>query len=422
MIIAVASWGSRGEIEPCVAVGSELQRRGHEVRMAVPPDLVPLAESAGLATVAYGGDLQVILDPYRDFWTCLFRRPWMFRQLKQKWREISEPIAQGRKEINATLISLADGADVLFTGMNYEDAAANVAEFNDIRLVVLHWFPFRANGRLVPFVPAPLCRLAMKVFWYLSWLGTKKVEDVQRQELGLPKATAPWPRRIAERGSLELQAYDEVCFPGLAAEWAEWNGRRPFVGPLTLESPTDADDEVAAWIAQGTPPIFFGFGSIPVESPADTVGMISAACERLGERALICSGCSDFSCIPQFDHVKVVSGVNLAAAFPACRAVVHHGGAGTTAVGMRAGLPTLILSTDPNQALWGATVKRLKIGTTRRFSATTQKSLVKDLRTILAPECAIRAREIAARMTGSAESVAVAADLVESFAHSGCTS
>ena len=146
-----------------------------------------------------------------------------------------------------------------------------------------------------------------------------------------------------ERGSLEIQAYDELCFPGLAAEWAEWNGRRPFVGALTMELPTDADDEVASWIAAGTPPIYFGFGSIPVQSPADTVAMIGAACAELGERALIYSGASDFNRVPHFDHVKVVGPVNYAAIFPACRAVVHHGGAGTTAAGLRAGIPMLIL-------------------------------------------------------------------------------
>ena len=419
MKIAIASWGSRGEIEPCIAVGRELQGRGHEVRLALPPDLVGFGETAGLPAVAYGHELETLLDPYRDFWTCLFRTPWKLGELTHVWHEISEQIAQGRKEINATLASLADGADLLFTGMNYEEAAANVAEFADVPLVVLHWFPFRANGRLVPFLPASLCRLAMRAFWWLSWRGTKKDEDVQRQELGLPQATRPWQQRIDERRLLEIQAYDEVCFPGLATEWAEWNGRRPFVGSLTLESPTHADDEVASWIDQGTPPIFFGFGSIPVECPVETVSMISAACAELGQRALICSGCSDFSRVPQFEHVKVTGGVNMAATFPACRAVVHHGGAGTTAVGMRAGTPTLILSTDLNQALWGATVKRLKVGTTRRFSATTQRSLVEDLRTILAPRYAARAKEIAAQMTNPAESTATAAEAVESLARFG---
>ena len=68
-----------------------------------------------------------------------------------------------------------------------------------------------------------------------------------------------------------------------------------FVGTLTMELMTDADEQVASWIAPGTPPICFRFGSTAVKSPADTVAMISAACAELGERALICSGWSDFS-------------------------------------------------------------------------------------------------------------------------------
>ena len=111
--------------------------------------------------------------------------------------------------------------------------------------------------------------------------------------------------------------------------------------------------------------------------------------------------------------------MNHAAILPACRAVVHHGGAGTTAAGLRAGIPTLILSILAEQPCWGAAVKRLKVGATRRFSSTTEKSLVADLRTILAPQYLTRARELATRMTKPAESVAAAADLVEIWSAPG---
>jgi UDP:flavonoid glycosyltransferase YjiC (YdhE family) len=318
--------------------------------------------------------------------------------------------------MTTTLTSLASGADLLITAVNFEDAAANVAEYYDVPLATLHYFPLRANGQLASFLPAPLIRFAVRVFWWLGWRGTKKVEDAQRRELGLPKATGPAPRRITDRGSLEIQAYDQVCYPGLAAEWAKWNRQRPFVGALSLELPTDADEEVLSWIAAGTPPIYFGFGSISVDSAADMLTMIGAVCAQLGERALVCSGGTEFSHVPHFDHVKVVGTVNFAAIFPVCRAVVHHGGGGTTAAGLRAGVPTLILSTDLDQTLYGAAVKRLKVGTARRFSTITQRSLLADLRTILAPQYATRAREIATRMTKLAESVAAAADLVEDFA------
>jgi UDP:flavonoid glycosyltransferase YjiC (YdhE family) len=240
---------------------------------------------------------------------------------------------------------------------------------------------------------------------------TKLAEDAQRRGLGLPEAAEPSTR------SLEIQAYDEICLPAAAAQWTESGSRRPFVGALTLELPTDADEQVLSWIAAGTPPIYFGLGSTPVSSPADTVGMISAACARLGERLLICSGSNDFSHIQHFDHVKVVSAVNHAAIFPACRAVIHHGGAGTTAAGMRAGILTLILWLWLDQPTWAAAVEQLKVGCGRRFSDTTQESLVADLESILAPQYITRAREVAAKMTEPRESVASAADLVEDAAH-----
>ena len=82
----------------------------------------------------------------------------------------------------------------------------------------------------------------------------------------------------------------------------------------------------------------------------------------LGVAGTALAGWSDFSHVPHLDHVKVVGAVNHAAIFPACRAVVHHGGAGTTAIGLRAGVPTLVLWMLADQPIWGAAVKRLKVG------------------------------------------------------------
>jgi UDP:flavonoid glycosyltransferase YjiC (YdhE family) len=417
MKFVLASYGTRGDIEPCVAVGRELQSRGHEVHMAIPPDLIDFAAAAGISAVAYGPDLQDVLDAHRNFWTHFFRNFWKIRELIRLRREVVEPFLECWKEIIATLTSLTEGADLLFTGVNFEDAAGNVAEYYDIPLATLHLFPLRANGHLLPVLPAPLGRRAMKMGEWVAWRAAKKVEGVQRGELGLPKATRPSPWRITDRGWLEIQGYDEVCFPGLAHEWANWAGQRPFVGALTMELPTDADAEVASWIAAGTPPIFFGFGSLPVGSAGETLAMITAACAQLGERALICSAGTDFH-LPDSEHVKVVGAMSYAAAFPACRAVVHHGGLGTTAAGLRAGVPTLILSTDFDQTMWGRRVKKLKVGTARRLSATTEKSLVADLRTILEPQYGVRAREVATQMTKATESVAAAADRLEAFAES----
>lgn len=409
MRFALACYGTRGDVEPSVSVGRELRRRGHDVSLAVPPDLVDFVESAGLETVSYGPKLEDFLqeDFLREFWTRLPRNP--VGSLRELWA----PIAHHWQETSATLTELAGGADLLSTGLNYEQPAANVAEYYGIPLVALHHFPMRPNGQLVPALPSALVRSAGSVSEWLMWLSTKKAENVQRRGLGLAPASAPSPKRMAERGTLEIQAYDAVSVPGLEAEWAKWNGRRPFVGALTMGLATDADDEVATWIAAGAPPICFATGSIPVESPAATIEMISTACAQLGERALICAGGTDFGDAPVAEHVKVVGPVSYAEVFTSCRAVVHHGGSGTTAASLRAGAPTLILWSSADQPYWGNQIKRLKVGTARRISATTRETLVADLRRILGPGYAARARSVAAEMTKPADSVVKAADLFE---------
>jgi UDP:flavonoid glycosyltransferase YjiC (YdhE family) len=336
--------------------------------------------------------------PYGRDWQAQLQDGNFVRMIQNPLSAIQEGIdyvTQVAAEKTATLVSLADGADLLLAGITEQGLAANVAEYYGIPLAALHFFPTQILE-----LGSPHGNVA------------EQAERAQRRALGLPETTGPSTRRM-----LEIQAYDEMCLPEQAAQWVEPDGRRPFVGALTLELPTAADDEVLAWAAAGPPPIYFGFGSMPITDPAGTVAAISAACAHLGERALIWSGPNDFTHVPHAEHVKVVDTVGLAAVFPLCRAVVHHGGAGTTATGLRAGIPTLILFSGLDQPLWAAGVQQLKVGFARRFSESTAESLVADLRLILNAQYASRAREVAAQMIKPAESLARTADLLEDAVH-----
>jgi vancomycin aglycone glucosyltransferase len=388
MKFVLADYGSRGDVEPLAALGRELLHRGHEVCLAVPPNMLGLVASAELPAVAFGSDPPNPGDG--DFTDSAH-----IQNPINAVTAVLNNIARACTEWGATLLELAHGADLLLTGKVLQGLAANVAEYYGIPVAALHYFPV---------TQARLDGLAGRTTIY--------EEDAQRRALGLPEATRPAYEPV------EIQAYDELWFPEQAAEWAERGRRRPFVGALTLELPTDVDAEALSWIAGGTPPIYFGFGSnVRLPSPAETVAVISAACAQVGERALICSGASGFADSPQFDNIKIVESVNHAAIFPACRAVVHQGGAGTTAAGMRAGKPTLVLwSWLEDQPIWASAVERLKVGSGRAFSASTLDSLVADLRSILTPECFGRAREVAAQMTTAAESASSAADLLEETA------
>src|ERR1700752_4595004 len=245
--------------------------------MAVPPDLVDFVELAGLSATSYGPDSREQIVAVADFTHNAFKiqNPVIFV------RAGKELFVKGWTEMNRTLTSLADGADLLLTGQTYHGLVANVAEYYDIPVAGLHHFPVRVNGQVgLPFLPSPkpLVRRTMKAGWWVDSPIPKADEEAQRRELGLPRAEASASQRMAKGGTLEIQAYDQAVFPGLAAEW---NGRRPFVGALTLDLAAHAADEVASWISAGKPPVYFGFGSTPVQSPADTVAMIADACAEL---------------------------------------------------------------------------------------------------------------------------------------------
>ena len=388
MKFVLAGYGSRGDVEPCAAVGRELSSRGHDVLMAVPPDQRAFVERAGLDTVTYGRDTREQVDEATQFLNSGESAFAVFPQLVER-------VAGVWAEKSATLASLADGADLLVAGMNEQRLVANVAEHHGVPLAALHFFPAQAME---------LGALQQQI--------TNAAAGAQRSALGLPEETST-------QNVLEIQAYEEFCVPGLAAEWAQSGLRRPFVGSLTLAMPTEVDDEVLSWIADGTPPVYFGFGSTPVTYPPETVAVISAACSKLGERALICSGPNDFTELPQSEDVKIVDAVNHAAIFPACRALVHHGGAGTTAAGMRAGVPMLVLWIWLDQPIWASAVDLMGAGFSRAFGESTLDSLVADVRSVLAEDYLTRAQEVATRMTKPAESLAKAADLLEEAARAG---
>jgi vancomycin aglycone glucosyltransferase len=380
MKVVLAAYGTRGDTEPFAAVGRELLRRGHDVCMAVAPEMVGFVELTGLAAVPFG---PASLASSRN------QSP---QDPVSAVVDEKEYLSRAMEEWGTALTALVRGADLLLTGRVEQQLAANVAEYYGIPHAALHFYPqahLRQSG----------------------WVGDamQEAEDAHRRALGLADATGPSAR------SLEIQAYDALCFPEQAAEWADGDSWRPFVGALTLELPTEADDEVLSWITAGTPPIYFGFGSgVWLQNPAQTFGLFGVACARMGERALICSGASALVDVPPSDQLKVVGAMNHAAVFPACRAVVHQGGAGTTAAGMRAGIPTLILWHPINdQQIWADAVVRLKVGSGRPFSASNLGSLVADLRSILDPQCITRVRKVATQMTAPAVSAASAADLLE---------
>ncbi|WP_191964985.1 glycosyltransferase, partial [Mycobacterium tuberculosis] len=167
MKFVLAVHGTRGDVEPCAAVGVELRRRGHAVHMAVPPNLIEFVESAGLTGVAYGPDSDEQINTVAAFVRNLTRA----QNPLNLARAVKELFVEGWAEMGTTLTTLADGADLVMTGQIYQEVVANVAEHHGIPLAALHFYPVRANGEIAfpARLPAPLVRSTITAIDWLYW-------------------------------------------------------------------------------------------------------------------------------------------------------------------------------------------------------------------------------------------------------------
>ena len=197
MKVVLACYGMRGDVDPGIVVGRELLRRGHDVSMAVAPNLVDLVQAAGLPAVGCGPDSRLVAETQRKYWTSLSRTPWRIRERNTVGAEVHKQTTRCWQEMAKALTTLADGADLLIAGPIFEQPVITVA---------VHFFPVRPHGRLLRFVPAPVTRRAMTINDWVTWRAMRNVEDSMRRDLGLPNASGPGSRRITERGSLEIQA------------------------------------------------------------------------------------------------------------------------------------------------------------------------------------------------------------------------
>lgn len=417
--------GSRGDVAPGLALGIELAGRGHEVTFGAPPNLVTFAtaateSTAGISIVPFGPDTQALLE------SDLVRTRIKSRNPRVRTAALAELANFGWDDMTEQLSQMSVGADAAVAGTLGQEMTFNCAEALSIPFIALHYCPLRSNGSVSVLpgreLPAIVNRGTWRILESMRWRSMKERENIQRTVLGLPAASQPLSTRIARYGGIEIQAYESSFFPGLSQEWDE---ARPFVGFLELPAATTttgmestSGSPLGRWIDEGTPPLYFGFGSMPVRDPSALVAMIEDVCRIGGHRAVVSSGWSaiDESVDPTA-AVATVGPVNHATLFPLCRAAIHHGGAGTTAASIRAGLPTMTCWFSADQPFWGAALTRTGAGTSAKFTTLTTDTLAAGIDTLLRPETAARAAELADSMTPAMDSLRVAADLIEGATH-----
>lgn len=162
------------------------------------------------------------------------------------------------------------------------------------------------------------------------------------------------------RATPMLSAYS----PNIIPPPRDWPKSAHIVGYMFLDSPTDwqPPPELTAFLEAGDPPVYIGFGSMSGRSPEQLARLVSEALAMSSQRGLLMTGWGGLRLDEMPDNVFVVDAAPHSWLFPHMAAVVHHGGAGTTAEGLRAGVPTVIVPFAFDQPFWGARVKAMGLG------------------------------------------------------------
>ncbi|MFC9473604.1 glycosyltransferase [Nocardia sp. NPDC055002] len=397
----LAFTGSRGDAQPGILLARELLARGHSVTLALSPNLVDFATAHGVAAVGFGRDSAELLRTQHD--DHRFRSP----NPRQRVRAVLDLQRRGVVEAVRDLLVLAPGHDVLVTGMAGEEAAEKAARRVGLPLAAVHFFPIHPN-RSVPVVPTAWGARIPKALNRRIWSALRWARDAALEqplsEFGIVEHQLP--------DRVSIQAYDVDLFPGLAAELPDRHPVTGFAVDAVGFLSAAADPALTAWLDAGSAPIYVGFGSMAVDDPAALVAMLRAVCARRGRRLLLAAGWAGIAPVLS-PEMAIVEQVDHASVFPRCIAAVHHGGAGTTAAALRAGVPQVICAVQADQPYWGRALERLEMAGTVRAAELTEAELTALLDRVADPNVVSRAAAYASRFAGTG--VARAADEVESL-------
>lgn len=352
MRIALSAAGTRGDVQPMIALGLALRARGHHVRLCGPPDFHGSTVDAGLPFFPVGPDVhQMITVACPD----VVRRPLAPLRLL-------DGIVRSQFD---DLRKACEGAEVVVGG-GIQVAAPSIAEQLGIPYFYATYCPavLRSREHPAPFFSGQHRSGAWNLtsWWILErffdWMLLGGLNR-ERAKLGLAPVASVYEHCF--RSGQTLLATDPILVgaPSDGRDGVHTTGFWYYDDEIGVE-PLGADLE--RFLDSGPPPVYVGFGSMPAEDPEDLTRKIVAAVEASGQRAVLHRGWAGLGGSDLPDSIHVVGSVSHPKLFPRMAAIVHHGGAGTTANALRAGVPQVIVPHIVDQFWWAARVRRLGVG------------------------------------------------------------
>ncbi|WP_330474995.1 glycosyltransferase [Terrabacter sp. C0L_2] len=365
MRILLLGMGSRGDVQPLVALGQRLQRMGYAVSLAAPADLGHVVAGSGVDFEPLSFDLEA---PLREGLGRDSLRGSARTQVREA-RLMRHVMAQTANALAADVARLVDRADAVVSGALTLDLvdALLTSEGRRARPAKPHLYAVFAP--VWPSAHGDSVALALRpraTSWLnRAWSGTagrvafdlfRPAGDLVRKGKGLPRKHFRDYVAAAERTPTILAASPHVVPP--APDWPPALRQTGYWVRYDADGSPDRsrgrslEPGLEAFLAAGDAPVFVGFGSMPTPDPAGVSRDVVSVLGRLSVRGVVSEGLAGLR-VERSAEVLGIGPTPHDALFPRCAVVVHHGGAGTTAAAVRAGVPQVVVPHAADQPYWG---------------------------------------------------------------------
>nr|VDD53185.1 unnamed protein product [Brassica oleracea] len=364
MQIVMLIVGTRGDVQPFVAIAKRLQKYGHRVRLATHANFKEFVLTAGLEFYPLGGDPKVLAEYMVKNKGFLPSGPSEIQIQRKQMKDIINSLLPACKEPDPDSGNSFKADAIIANPPAY--GHTHVAEALRIPIHVFFTMPWTPTSEF----PHPLSRVKQPAGYRLSyhivdsliWLGIRDmIKDLRKKKLKL----RPVSYLSGTQGSGSNIPHGYMWSPNLVPKPKDWGPQIDVVGFcfLDLASNYEPPAELVEWLEAGDKPIYIGFGSLPVQEPEKMTEIIVEALERTKQRGIINKGWGGLGNLKEpKDFVYLLDNVPHDWLFPRCKAVVHHGGAGTTAAGLKAACPTTIVPFFGDQPFWGERVHARGVG------------------------------------------------------------
>jgi sterol 3beta-glucosyltransferase len=362
MKITILSYGSRGDVQPFLALAVGLQKAGHVVCLAAPHCFAKFIEQYNVPFAPLPGDPQEISARFNDAGQNPFR----------SIQAISKYVFEVAPEVSRAAVAACEEADLIVHGFLFTAGGHTIACQRGIPDISVQTFPIFAPTRAFPNVSVP--RIPSGWLSYAShWLfdqvfrygGSSGYGRIRRANPDIPlPPRLSWPfasSPVRPRTPLLFAFSPSVILPP-----PEWQGQEQIhtLGYFFLEDDTyQSPQALTDFLAAGEPPVCITFGSMVNRGMGTIRNAILDALQRTHQRAVILAGWGDW----EFSRVSGAEILILDSAphdwlFPRCKLIIHHGGAGTTAAALRSGVPSMIIPLAGDQPFWACRVDTLGVG------------------------------------------------------------